>query len=73
MQRQPSIGYRRKHVGSGVTREIERVLEQTARAFNVSRSFVIAVALAEAFNIPLPSEQNYKQGPRWKNRKNRRR
>lgn len=36
-------------------------VDREARVYNVSRSFVIAVALADAFGIPLESADRYNQ------------
>ena len=52
MQRQPRIpGVRRKPIAGAVLREIDERLEETCRRFRVSRSFVVAVALAEFFGL----------------------
>jgi hypothetical protein len=49
---QPRIpGVRRSPVSTAVTKEIERHLQQEMRRYGVSRSFVIANALAFVFDI----------------------
>lgn len=52
-------GQQRKRVGSAVTQQIERRLKQEMRIWGVSRSFVIANALAFTFHITL--EDDYKR------------
>lgn len=44
-------GYTRIKIGSCVRGEIERRVRHTADRFGVSRSFVIAVALADYFGV----------------------
>lgn len=48
----------RKHVGSGVIPKIREHIEQDSARFDVSKSFVIAVILAEHYGIK--SQQLYK-------------
>ena len=50
-QRQSPVGYRRNSVGTALIHETEDKIMHTCRKFNVSRSFVIAVALAAYFGI----------------------
>ena len=64
MKIQPRLGYARKNVGAGVSREIERAINRTTARFAVSRSFVIAVALAEQFGIALDHTQDYRKTKR---------
>lgn len=42
---------KREKIGAAVLDQIEMHIRQTAERFNVSRSFVIAVALADFFGI----------------------
>lgn len=51
IRRQPPIKGGRMKLGAGVIREIEREVTRRAIKFHVSRSFVIAVALAQAFGV----------------------
>ena len=44
-------GQTRRHVGTAVIKEIERHLALTMAQYGVSRSFVIAVALADFFGV----------------------
>jgi len=48
-------GVKRKHVGSAVLRDIELCIEREMARYNVSRSFVIANALAYTFSIDFES------------------
>ena len=41
----------RRDVSAGVTKEINRRIEQTAAKFDCSKSFVVNTMLAEAFGI----------------------
>lgn len=50
MKAQRPIKHRRR-VSAGVMRETERCIRQTCTRFQVSRSFVIAVALADYFGV----------------------
>ena len=50
-QRQSRVGYARRNMGTAVIQETEECIQYTCRAFNVSRSFVIAVALGQYFGI----------------------
>lgn len=50
-QRQSRVGYRRSTMNTVVIHETEDKIRKTCRQFNVSRSFVIAVALAAFFNV----------------------
>jgi hypothetical protein len=45
----------RERAYAGVLRDVARHVEQDARRFNVSRSFVIAVALAEHYRVKVES------------------
>lgn len=52
--RQPNIGYRRKPVGSAVDKKIEAAINKEMERYpGVSRSFVIANALAFTFGIDI--------------------
>lgn len=51
MRRQRPVKGGRLPLPACVLRAIAREVEARARQFNVSRSFVIAVALAEAFDV----------------------
>jgi hypothetical protein len=60
-------GVKRKHVGSAVLRDIELCIEREMARYNVSRSFVIANALAYTFSIDFESylpEKESKNGSR---------
>ena len=50
-QRQGYVGYRRSTMATAVIAETEDKIQKTCRKFNVSRSFVIAVALAQFFGV----------------------
>lgn len=52
MRTQPR-GFERKQVSARLKREISREVEKQATRFKCSKSFVIAVALAETFGIKL--------------------
>lgn len=52
-------GIRRRPVGSAVDRAIERAIEREMDRYGVSRSFVIAVALAYTFGIQLDERTDY--------------
>lgn len=52
-------GLHRKPVGSAVTKQIEQWLKEQMRHFGVSRSFVIATALAHTAKIPI--EDDYRK------------
>jgi hypothetical protein len=52
IRKQKPVKGGRMRVGAGVLREIEREVEKLATRHKVSKSFVIAVALAKAFKIP---------------------
>lgn len=43
----------RRNVSSGVTKEINRRIEQTASRFNCSKSFVVNTMLGEALGLDL--------------------
>lgn len=51
MRFQSPVGYKRRHFSTAVIRQIEDKIEKIARTHNVSKSYVIAVALADAFGI----------------------
>lgn len=51
--RQKPVKGGREPLPSCVTREIWKEVDRNARKFNVSRSFVIAVALADQFGIEI--------------------
>lgn len=54
MKHQPRIkGQRRTPQNTALLRDIEREVKATARHFGVSRSFVVAVALADYFKVGL--------------------
>jgi hypothetical protein len=54
LQRQPRIvGVQRIPRGSGLLPILDKKLTETVDHFNVSRSFVIAVALADYFGVPI--------------------
>jgi len=50
-------GSRMKRIPAGtcITREAWEAVEETARTFGVSRSWVIAFALSKAFNVEIAS------------------
>lgn len=50
-RRQRPVRGGRKALPACVIKDISTVVERTAKRFNVSKSFVIAVALAEQFGI----------------------
>ena len=51
-------GHRRKRFSTAVETLIERAVEKEAKRWDVSRSFVIATALAFTFNIDVESYKN---------------
>ena len=51
MQRQRRVPGGRKALPACVLKEIERAVENEAKRFHVSKSFVVAVALADAFGV----------------------
>lgn len=51
MRHQKRVGYTRPQLGACIIKEINERVNYTAIMNNVSRSFVIAVALAEYFGI----------------------
>lgn len=57
--RQPPIPGGRNPLPSCVEKRIFREVERTATRFGVSRSFVIAVALADAMGIQLDARDRY--------------
>ena len=50
-QRQSPVGYKRRNMNAALIQETEDKIIHTCRKFNVSRSFVIAVALAAYFGV----------------------
>lgn len=50
-RRQRPVKGGRQRIGGSVLREIDRAVARTAERFHVSRSFVIAEALADIFGI----------------------
>ena len=50
-RRQKPVKGGRQQVGAGVIKDIEIAIEHDMARFNVSRSFVIAVALADHYGI----------------------
>jgi predicted NBD/HSP70 family sugar kinase len=67
----PRTGERLKRIaiGSAVHADIERAIHQTTTRFNVSRSFVVAVALADYFGIPIDRYNDAETQPRRKRRR----
>jgi hypothetical protein len=55
---------RRQSIAAAVAHDIERALEREMRRFGVSRSFVVAVALAYTFGIDLDETADYRKGKR---------
>jgi len=53
-------GMRRKHYGTAVEKKIEEALEKEVARYGVSKSFVIANALAYVFDIEV---EDYTQAP----------
>jgi hypothetical protein len=59
LQRQPVLKDRRGHripripLSAAFQAEVEQAIQHTSRKFNVSRSFVIAVACADYFGIDI--------------------
>ncbi len=54
----------RKQVSSRVAQGIRRAVEREAARYHVSMSFVTAVALAYALDVPLDENDTYKTLPR---------
>jgi hypothetical protein len=56
----------RQPIGAAVAHDIERAIEREMQRYRVSRSFVIAVALAYTFGIELDERTDYKRsgGPK---------
>ena len=50
-QRQSPVGYKRRNMGTAVIHATEKKIQSECRKYNVSRSFVIAVALAHYFDV----------------------
>jgi len=50
-RQKPIRGISRARIGAGVIPKIEAKITETAKRFNVSRSFVIAVGMADFFGI----------------------
>lgn len=46
-------------IGAAVARAIESAIERECVRYNVSRSFVVAVALAYTFDVPLDAAADY--------------
>jgi uncharacterized protein (DUF1778 family) len=63
MQYQPKLGKPRENVSARVKHEIRKAVKREAAHFNVSYSFVINVAIAEALHIPLEGTETYKPKP----------
>jgi hypothetical protein len=64
MKNQPRIpGYRRTPMGTAVITEIERAIRKEMKRYDVSRSFVIANALAFTFGISTASYITSKEAP----------
>ncbi|HVL69275.1 MAG TPA: hypothetical protein VM364_18605 [Vicinamibacterales bacterium] len=61
MRRQRPVKGGRQPLPACVIRQIHDEVDRTARKFNVSRSFVIAVALGHTFGIEV---EEYRQQPR---------
>lgn len=55
----PRHGFPRQPLQPYVTREIVSAIRHTSHRFNCSASFVIAVALADYFGIPLDRTERY--------------
>lgn len=51
IRRQKPVRGGRKRLSASFIREIEREVERTAARFHVSRSFVIAVAVADSLGV----------------------
>lgn len=61
IQRPLGHGKIRKRMSCRVLKEIEAAIEDTVKRFDVSRSFVIAVALADVFGIV--KQENFRVDP----------
>lgn len=60
LRTQPRVpGRRRRQLSTAVSSKIERWIEGERRHFNVGRSFVIAVACAQAAGIKLEDDEDY--------------
>jgi hypothetical protein len=61
-------GVRRLHVGTAILKDIEKCIEREMARYNVSRSFVIANALAYTFSLDfesyVPEKKESTDGPR---------
>jgi len=53
IQRQKPVKGGRVPANACVIRDLRKIVERTAREFQVSKSFVIAVALSKAFDVPI--------------------
>lgn len=73
MLRQRPIRGGRERVNAAVERRIEKVIERTMARFSCSRSFVIAVALADAFGVELDRDDRYEIRARQQKRTRKRR
>lgn len=60
-RRQTPVRGGRQRMSAGLLKSIEREVNRTAARFHVSRSFVVAVALAQHFGV---SEQETFEEPR---------
>jgi hypothetical protein len=68
-RRQRPIRGGREQLPAAVEQRIWNEVERTARRFNVSRSFVVAVALADAMGVDLDAEDRYDKPREVKRRK----
>ena len=59
------LGITRQPIAAAVAHDIERAITREMHRYGVSRSFVVAVALAYTFGIELQGPEDYKQ-PRKK-------
>lgn len=61
---QPKVKGGREQVSPRVLREVRERADAIAARYNVSRSWVIAVTLADAFNVRMPAELHYADSQR---------
>jgi hypothetical protein len=62
VQRQTPVKGGRVPIGAGVIGEIRREVERLAARYGVSRSFVVAVALADQFGIEVERYEVRRRG-----------
>lgn len=61
MLRQPRLKGRRVPVSSALASRIEKAVEAEAKFFGCSKSFIVAVAVADALGVSLTPAERYKK------------